>query len=82
MSIPAVTLVDVLDRFKSDWASKICPNCGANKWKNSPFCRSCSIRLQRRNLMHGFAHWIKRSIKVMFRFYMRGNDGDVSTVYD
>lgn len=37
--IPAVALIDSLERFKEDWRATICPNCQKIKWANSPFCR-------------------------------------------
>lgn len=36
------------------WESQSCPVCGSAKWKHFPFCRHCSIRLQRIGLMTRF----------------------------
>lgn len=69
MSIPASVLVDTLAQFKQDWAGVVCPNCGHDKWRNSPFCRKCSIRLQRKNLFFGWRSWTGHTVKAMFRFW-------------
>jgi hypothetical protein len=34
-----------------EWEGENCAACGAAKWARYPFCRSCSIRLQRIGLM-------------------------------
>lgn len=62
-------LVYALDLFKADWEGTICPHCGAEKWKNSPFCRHCSIRLQRKNMFGGMKKWVQHSLKACFRFF-------------
>jgi hypothetical protein len=70
MTPPAV-LIECLDQFKKDWQSTTCPHCGAGKWKNSPFCRRCSIRLQRRNLFGRFKHWTGHRMAANIRFYCK-----------
>jgi hypothetical protein len=70
MTPPAV-LIECLDQFKKDWFSKTCPNCGNDKWKNSPFCRRCSIRLQRKNLIGGFKTWTGHSMAANIRFFCK-----------
>lgn len=63
------SIVHALRLFEKDWACTTCPNCGTEKWKNSPFCRRCSIRLQRRNLFMGYQSWTGHSLGATFRFF-------------
>jgi len=82
-AIPAVALIDCLNQFKQDWSSIVCPVCLADKWKNSPFRRLCSIKIQRVGLMRGYKDWTGHTIKAMFRFFLREDpDGDCVVVYD
>jgi len=37
----------------AEWEAERCSVCTAPKWTNRPFCRLCSIRLQRIGLMQG-----------------------------
>src|SRR5579872_3444512 len=37
--------------LSDEWNSKQCAVCGSPKWSNHPFCRLCSIALQRVGLM-------------------------------
>lgn len=41
-----------LDKFKNEYEGTACAVCQQEKWANSPFCRTCSIKLQRAKLMH------------------------------
>jgi hypothetical protein len=41
----------------AEWDSKECPICKTVKWAYHPFCRGCSIRLQRMHLMAGLVPW-------------------------
>lgn len=43
-----------IEQFEREYESTACPVCQAGKWANYPFCRSCSIRLQRAHLMKKF----------------------------
>jgi len=47
-------LIAALEQFEAEYESTTCAACKSEKWANSPFCRSCSIRLQRANLMRRF----------------------------
>src|SRR4051812_33349291 len=38
----------------AEWAGTACAACGLGKWPDSPFCRTCSIRLQRANMFKGW----------------------------
>ncbi len=40
-----------LEQFEREYESTVCAVCHGEKWVNSPFCRSCSIKLQRANMM-------------------------------
>lgn len=40
-----------------EWDSKECPVCKTPKWVHHPFCRSCSIKLQRMHLMEALVPW-------------------------
>src|SRR5205814_8509695 len=76
---------------KRDWESKVCPVCKSEKWKNSPFCRSCSIKIQRKHLFwvmgrtghprEGlpilFKRWTGNSLLAMFRRYGRRHEEQV-----
>ena len=44
----------VVQEFCRVWPAAICPVCGKEKWQKSPFCRACSIQLQRAHLYHWF----------------------------
>jgi hypothetical protein len=46
-------LAQALLQLETEWEARRCAVCGAGKWKNFPFCRRCSIRLQRAHLMRG-----------------------------
>src|ERR1700758_768203 len=41
----------------AEWDSTECPVCKAEKWAHYPFCRSCSIKLQRMHLMQPLVPW-------------------------
>ena len=69
MPVPSEALTDSLNFFKTAWESAKCPVCGQDKWKNSAFCRRCSIRLQRKNLLRPMDKWYRHSIKAICRFY-------------
>jgi predicted amidophosphoribosyltransferase len=40
-----------LEDFEREYEGTVCAVCQSEKWPNSPFCRSCSIKLQRARLM-------------------------------
>jgi hypothetical protein len=40
-----------------EWDSIVCPVCKEAKWARYPFCRSCSIKLQRIGLMEELRNW-------------------------
>lgn len=44
-------LFDALSTFVAEFDSQVCGVCGNEKWAQSPFCRRCSIVLQRAGLM-------------------------------
>ena len=46
-------LAQSLLQLEHEWEATSCAVCAAAKWKNFPFCRRCSIRLQRAHLMRG-----------------------------
>ncbi len=69
--IPSQALVDTLNLFKRDWDSDVCPVCRKCKWGNSPFCRSCSIKIQRIRMMRGFQTWIGFPLSHNFNFFKR-----------
>jgi hypothetical protein len=54
----AQAMLALLHAFEAAWSSKICSVCKEPKWALYPFCRSCSIKLQRVGLLkkgHGKA---------------------------
>jgi hypothetical protein len=50
-----------------EWESEICAVCGSDKWRNFPFCRRCSIRLQRIGLMKELKPYGGHSFGVLLR---------------
>lgn len=40
-----------ITQLKTEYESAACAVCGTDKWPNFPFCRTCSIKLQRAGLM-------------------------------
>lgn len=42
---------ELVAEFQASYESIVCVVCSGEKWKYSPFCRTCSIRLQRAHLM-------------------------------
>jgi hypothetical protein len=57
-----------LRQFEHEWNSTVCPVCGVDKWQHHPFCRSCSIRLQRAHMMSPFKPYAGRSAAVLWRW--------------
>lgn len=43
-----------LEDFEREYEGIVCAVCQSEKWANSPFCRSCSIKLQRARMMRQF----------------------------
>lgn len=57
-------MLALLEAFEESYEGKTCGVCGADKWANYFFCRSCSIKLQRAHLMRLLTHlngidWMK-----------------------
>jgi hypothetical protein len=64
----SLALLDIAD----EWDGETCAACGAQKWKAHPFCRSCSIRLQRLGLMRGLKVFVgHKSSELMNRLIER-----------
>lgn len=40
-----------ITQLENEWDANQCVVCGGSKWKFFPFCRSCTIRAQRMNIM-------------------------------
>lgn len=40
-----------MEDFKREYDGQVCAVCQQEKWPQSPFCRACSIKLQRAHLM-------------------------------
>jgi hypothetical protein len=57
-----------LRQFEHEWNSTACPVCPADKWQHYPFCRSCSIRLQRAHMMAALKPYVDRSSAVLLRW--------------
>lgn len=53
-----------------EWDSTVCAVCGDAKWKKFPFCRRCSIRLQRAGLMKKLRPYASHSFGVLLRRQM------------
>jgi hypothetical protein len=53
--------------LSEDWKSKECPVCQESKWPNSPFCRSCSIKIHRARMFHGWKGWTRASVNLIIR---------------
>lgn len=43
-------LLQAFEQMGAEWESSSCPVCHADKWKRFPFCRLCSITLQRAHI--------------------------------
>lgn len=43
--------------LQAEWDGFICAVCQGDKWAFHPFCRSCSIKLQRVGLMEELRNW-------------------------
>ena len=57
-----------LEQFEREWTSEVCAVCGDAKWSCFPFCRGCSIRLQRVHLMAHFNISKGRSLEALQRW--------------
>lgn len=44
-------LSQAMPLLQGEYESEFCAVCGESKWPNYPFCRACSIKLQRAHLM-------------------------------
>jgi hypothetical protein len=56
-----------IEDFKREYQSAVCAVCKSEKWINSPFCRSCSIKLQRVRMMarlSGLVHEVQYEVAV------------------
>lgn len=49
-------------QLRGEWDACSCAVCGTEKWPHHPFCRSCSIRLQRARLMQPLTPFAGESI--------------------
>lgn len=57
--------------FQREFEGKECGACGSEKWAKSPFCRLCSIRLQRAHLMQPLKAAFERDDAMAFLDYFR-----------
>lgn len=55
-----------------EWNGTKCGVCGQDKWAFHPFCRSCSIRLQRVGLMKRLKPVTGHSFEAIMRFQKLG----------
>lgn len=65
-----------ITQLKTEYESAACAVCGTEKWPNFPFCRTCSIKLQRAHLMRyvsGGVRWWE---------WMTGPREDYALAYD
>jgi hypothetical protein len=77
LPIDQTAMLPALEQFEREYESVVCPVCRQEKWANSPFCRDCSIKLQRANLMWGMASlardhgrdWMKWEPAVLRNFW-------------
>src|SRR5262249_28370055 len=60
-------LAEISIGFAADWICYTCPVCQGGKWENSPFCRSCTLRVQRLKLMRGWRSFTGHSMAVITR---------------
>lgn len=56
--------INILD---AEWTGVVCAICGDEKWAQFPFCRHCSIRLQRIGLMSRLKPYAGHSFSVVVR---------------
>jgi hypothetical protein len=67
MDIASEAMFRALEQLEAEWASDKCAACGTEKWRDHPFCRSCSIRLQRARIMRDLqvfaGHTVERILK-------------------
>lgn len=54
----------------AEWEGFMCPICADKKWRNFPFCRRCSIRLQRVGMMARLKPYSGRPFAVLVRRHM------------
>ena len=60
----------VLLALAAEWESSTCAICAGEKWVNFPFCRRCSIRLQRIGMMARLKPFAGRPFGVVIRRHM------------
>lgn len=56
-----------LEQFEREYEGAVCAVCQQEKWANSPFCRACSIKLQRAHMMKkfdGLIHYVMNQTTV------------------
>jgi hypothetical protein len=51
LPIDEIATLKALEDFEREYEGTVCAVCRAEKWASSPFCRGCSIKLQRARLM-------------------------------
>lgn len=59
LPIDLTAMVPAMAQFRQEYESKTCAVCGSHKWANYPFCRLCSIKLQRKHMMWFFDNQIR-----------------------
>lgn len=57
--------------FQREFDGTECGVCGSEKWAKAPFCRLCSIRLQRAHLMRRLKEAFDNDDPIGFFFYFR-----------
>ncbi|HEV7674363.1 MAG TPA: hypothetical protein VGQ12_07525 [Candidatus Angelobacter sp.] len=69
-----------LEDFEREYEGVVCAACQQEKWPSSPFCKKCSIKLQRAHLMreldgisHGYGkdlqEWTEYALQAYWRHY-------------
>jgi hypothetical protein len=65
MLISEQAAIEALADFRREYESEVCVVCKSEKWRLYPFCRSCSIKLQRSHLMARFVELVKRIVWIL-----------------
>jgi len=75
-------LLQAFEQMATEWESTSCPVCQTDKWTRFPFCRRCSITLQRAGIYWRLKPFTGRRFAAIRRLFEReGNIPHVGTFF-